>query len=1046
MTQVPNVHAKMSADKDMQSAQPSSSSSPRRNKAEIIPITAKKRMNTNKRKTTKEFLPHSRSTGLVYDERMTMHKHEWLPTEQECPARIQRAWERCVEEGLVSRCVHVPVRHASEDALSLIHTKSYIRHVKQSRNFGPQELYDLSAQYDGVFFNQFTWNCATLAAGGLKHLTDMVVRGRLANGLALIRPPGHHAMKEEACGYCIINSVAFTAASFLSSPPKGAEQATILAHQSDESTSVTAPTTSRTKHMNKSEGDMQSNITQPDSTCSATIHSPTLTKTDDSFRATGSKSRVVFDRILIIDWDVHHGQGTQYAFYNDNRVLYISIHRYQRRRFWPNLRESNFDFIGEGDGRGYNINIPLDDTGMCDSDYLAVFHHLIMPIALEFNPELVLVSCGFDPAVGDPEGRMWLTPPVFGHFVNQLKILAGGKLVVSLEGGYYVDSLAESAVHVLKALLGDYSTPVRLPRPPCKSIKRTIDSCIKALRAHWKSLWIQDISRTVRRPKLDHLPLISWHFVKQVIWPEANPQLPHEMASFARRLMQRHIPMPVPPPSSGRSVLLFAPTFLPGTSNSVVRSSTKGSSLAYVWSRELLRRLHGCFDIQFYQCGEVTNPSNKGLHDKRRLTHSKSGTPPCVGKCQKVNESATPSSSMSDLRRNSCSTGNHRVGDDLTEIESTNLPDTWLSNMAHSVILTPSAAIRKALVTLLSHQYNQVLLAASEVNSFQLVEAVTELPPKFVESYRELLMKTRSGGQSYIELSDIQTNSSSADFDQSVRINTVVAEAKTVHKVQNTDSHGSEVPTLGTMYSPTEPQAQSYSQSMTAFRLFVVDLSEDKEPDLGINLRRSYSHQAGGTRCTLVWCSLHRGSHVEHSAMDPASFRAVQKNSQARSVELIRNIYWLKIPVLGSGSQLHTASPTSSNDRTMIEDLGPNLLAAVFHILLPLAYEYAPDVICLRIGKGWIEQVNSQTTIPVAQLVHLLSGLGHAFLICFASSEPPSTDIFLSLLGHPPSSPLDRSESFAPTSKMQSVIRNILKANSHKWKNLRFAGSLPEWK
>ncbi|KAF6770491.1 hypothetical protein AHF37_11115 [Paragonimus kellicotti] len=105
---------------------------------------------------------------------------------------------------------------------------------------------------------------------------------------------------------------------------------------------------------------------------------------------------------------------------------------------------------------------------------------------------------------------MWLSPSVFGHFVHHLKILAGGKLVIALEGGYYVDSLAEGAVHVVKALLGDQPTPLRLSRPPSKSIKRTIESCIMALRGYWKCLWVYDASKTVNRPDLSQLPLASW--------------------------------------------------------------------------------------------------------------------------------------------------------------------------------------------------------------------------------------------------------------------------------------------------------------------------------------------------------------------------------------------------------------------------------------------------------------------------------------------------------------------------------------------------------
>lgn len=88
-------------------------------------------------------------------------------------------------------------------------------------------------------------------------------------------------------------------------------------------------------------------------------------------------------RILIIDWDVHHGQGTQRAFYDDPRVVYLSIHRFEHGTFWPNLRESDFDYAGSGNGEGKNINVPLNKVGMTNADYLAIFQQLLMPVAVE---------------------------------------------------------------------------------------------------------------------------------------------------------------------------------------------------------------------------------------------------------------------------------------------------------------------------------------------------------------------------------------------------------------------------------------------------------------------------------------------------------------------------------------------------------------------------------------------------------------------------------------------------------------------------------------
>ena len=107
-------------------------------------------------------------------------------------------------------------------------------------------------------------------------------------------------------------------------------------------------------------------------------------------------------RVLIVDFDVHHGQGVQRAFYDDPRVLYSSIHRHEHGRFCPHLRETDFDFIGEGDGLGRNVNVVLNEAGLGDSEYLAIFHQLLLPAAYEFKPELVLVCAGFDAALGDP--------------------------------------------------------------------------------------------------------------------------------------------------------------------------------------------------------------------------------------------------------------------------------------------------------------------------------------------------------------------------------------------------------------------------------------------------------------------------------------------------------------------------------------------------------------------------------------------------------------------------------------------------------------------
>lgn len=120
-----------------------------------------------------------------------------------------------------------------------------------------------------------------------------------------------------------------------------------------------------------------------------------------------------------MDWDVHHGNGTQHIFESDPRVLYVSLHRYDNGNFFPGSLDAGHDRVGTGKGEGFNVNIPWNKKGMSDGDYVAAFHHIVLPIAYQFNPELVLVSAGFDAAVGDPLGGKGCE-----SFVQKLKLNA----------------------------------------------------------------------------------------------------------------------------------------------------------------------------------------------------------------------------------------------------------------------------------------------------------------------------------------------------------------------------------------------------------------------------------------------------------------------------------------------------------------------------------------------------------------------------------------------------------------------------------------------
>ncbi|TIA72276.1 hypothetical protein E3P91_02138 [Wallemia ichthyophaga] len=159
-------------------------------------------------------------------------------------------------------------------------------------------------------------------------------------------------------------------------------------------------------------------------------------------------------KVLILDWDVHHGNGTQRTFWDDPNVLYISIHRHEDGNFFPPGSYGDFKSVGGPNAKGYNVNIGWSSKGMGDAEYLDAFNRVVMPIASEFNPDLVIVSAGYDAAAGDPLGENEVSPTGYAQMTKMLQNLAGGRVIVSLEGGYNLNAIAESALATVKTLLG----------------------------------------------------------------------------------------------------------------------------------------------------------------------------------------------------------------------------------------------------------------------------------------------------------------------------------------------------------------------------------------------------------------------------------------------------------------------------------------------------------------------------------------------------------------------------------------------------------------
>lgn len=308
-------------------------------------------------------------TGIVKDERYMDHVMD--PGHPESPERLRVIYKMLEEPEMKGFLEEVKPRPATRKELELIHAPSYIDQVEKTAG-KPYFRLDMDTSTCAK-----SYETALLATGGLLELIKAVMEGKLQNGFALIRPPGHHAERDRAMGFCLFNNVAI-----------GAQYA---------------------------------------------INNFSL------------------DRVLVVDWDVHHGNGTQNSFYEDPHVLFMSTHRYGF--FYPGTGSANE--VGKGKGLGFTVNIPLS-TRAGDAEFGNLFEKLIKPIALEYRPQLVLVSAGFDTHADDPLGGMEVTEKGFARMTQILmeiaETTAQGKLVITLEGGYDVAGQGRSVKAVLKEL------------------------------------------------------------------------------------------------------------------------------------------------------------------------------------------------------------------------------------------------------------------------------------------------------------------------------------------------------------------------------------------------------------------------------------------------------------------------------------------------------------------------------------------------------------------------------------------------------------------
>jgi len=328
------------------------------------------------------------------------------PERPERLAAARRAVASCVSQGLQAR--RTEPRDATREELARVHEEAYL------------DAFDLMEGREGeldpdTYVGTESVRAARRAAGGAIALVDALLDTEVSKGLALLRPPGHHATPQTGMGFCLLNNVAIAAQHALS---RG------------------------------------------------------------------------LSRVAVVDLDVHHGNGTQDAFFQTPEVLYLSLHQYPR---YPGTGAASE--VGGGDGRGYTVNIPLS-AGATDATYLQSFERIVVPLLGEFSPELLLVSAGYDAHSRDPLASMRMSDEGYGVLAEKVRAIAdqcsGGRLGLLLEGGYDLQAIEGSLANSLMAIAAPAEQEGRPDAPPPSPVSTghaaEIESVRRALRPTWRSL------------------------------------------------------------------------------------------------------------------------------------------------------------------------------------------------------------------------------------------------------------------------------------------------------------------------------------------------------------------------------------------------------------------------------------------------------------------------------------------------------------------------------------------------------------------------------
>ncbi len=327
-------------------------------------------------------------------------QHDPGPSHPERPERL-KSIDAVLARAPVAGTERVAPRPATRDELLSVHEAAHVDRVLSLAG----KRVELDAD---TITSERSVEAAVLAAGSAVQAVDDVYAGVSSNGFALVRPPGHHAERDHAMGFCLFNNAAIAA---------------------------------------------------------------------EAARRHGAQ------RVLLLDWDVHHGNGSQSHFYGRRDVLYASVHQHP---FYPGTGAPRL--TGAREGQGFNMNCGLGG-GQGDGDYGAVFEDLFLPICEQWKPDFVVVSAGFDPHRSDPLGGMRVTERGFAAMCSALKTVAeqhaDGRLVLLLEGGYDLDGLAQS-VHACVEVLAGARRETFTTKDARPDTQSALDETWSALGNHWR--------------------------------------------------------------------------------------------------------------------------------------------------------------------------------------------------------------------------------------------------------------------------------------------------------------------------------------------------------------------------------------------------------------------------------------------------------------------------------------------------------------------------------------------------------------------------------